>query len=328
MRVAAQMPASGLDEDPALQEEIQRLYREAKEAGDRDDWNTAYRLMLEAWDKRRAADVAVNLAFIEMQLRKWREAATHLTFGLGHFPADADPQLMRLNTERLAQVKQEIVTITLAVEPSGAQVFLGGERLGVGSELPSEVFAAPGTIEISAELDGYERAVTRFSAQKGETRSVRLVLATPTSGRTVPPQGRDVHPVEKRFEWWPAVIGGGLTLAAVGVGVVFKLDADAAGDDADALNSRVRAEFGDGVCATKGSSADSLCSDLRDSRDQQASSNQLSNIALISAVGLGAATVAVQAVFLMSKPTARQGTLELTPIIGVDATGLIATKRF
>jgi hypothetical protein len=89
--------------DSAEQELVRRLYQDAKAAGERDDWQAAYDLMLEAWQRRRAADVAVNLGFIEMQLQKRRDAAEHLAFGLRSFPADADPELMRLNRERLAR---------------------------------------------------------------------------------------------------------------------------------------------------------------------------------------------------------------------------------
>lgn len=178
-RVHAQEPtgAAPVDDDPRVQQEIQRLYRESKTAGEKADWSTAYALMQQAWQKRQAADISVNLALIEMQLQKWRDAAEHLSYGLNHFPADADPELMRLNKERLNRCKQEVVTLTIHVDPDDAQVSLGGTRLGIGSALPSEVFAEPGPVEVTAELSGYERAAAKLSASKGAARDVRLNLS-------------------------------------------------------------------------------------------------------------------------------------------------------
>ncbi|HEX9620538.1 MAG TPA: hypothetical protein VF989_10400, partial [Polyangiaceae bacterium] len=62
----------------AEQELLRKLYQDAKSAGDRDDWQTAYNLMLEAWQRRQASDIAVNLAYIEIELGKFRDAAEHL----------------------------------------------------------------------------------------------------------------------------------------------------------------------------------------------------------------------------------------------------------
>ena len=221
------------DEDPRVQQEIQRLYRESKIAGEKADWSTAYALMQQAWRKRQAADISVNLALIEMQLQKWRDAAEHLSYGLNHFPADADPELMRLNKERLNRCKQEVVTLTIHVDPDDAQVSLGGTRLGVGSTLPSEVFAEAGTVEVTAELGGYERAVAKLSASKGETKDVRLNLSR---AQSVLPDGTAAHNASTAGPSnTPLYALGAVAVIGLGSGIGFHFAAQANNRDYERL---------------------------------------------------------------------------------------------
>jgi hypothetical protein len=323
----------------APEDRVLELYRKGREARDRGNPREALEHLLKAWQLRKTHDVAASLAQVEHELGKVRDAAEHLAWAVNHFPAEVDPERARRVRDALERTRKEVVALQITVEPDAAEVFVNGRSLGLGRTLEKEVFADPGTIRISATLDGHEAWSSTLKAQAGEAHTVngRLVAkanaaASPSATEMSPsspyaPAAGDTNRAEKSFEWWPAIVGGGLTLAAVGIGVGFKLDADSAGKDADRSIDRVRAEFGGGVCATSGSEADHLCAVLRESRNQQANSNQVSNIAFVAAIGIAAATVGVQTFFLMSDRTQQQA-LKLTPIIGSDSAGLIVSRRF
>lgn len=328
-------PGPSASQDSPTQEEIRRLYLEAKEAGNRDDWATAYKLMQEAWEKRKAADIAVNLAFIEMQLGKWRDAAEHLEFGIKLFPADGDVKHLQTDLERLARCKQEVVTLRIHVEPDAAEVFLGPVSLGVASTLPREVYVEPGAVEISAEIRGRKRAVERFSAKKGEARDVHLALpaasavpstvatdigATPANANA-PPRPDSHEP----FEWWPAIIGGALTVTAAGVAVGFRVDGNTASGKADELRDGLVRDFGEGACASPPAAAASQCAELQDVRSHEERSNRASNILIISALGIGAATAVVQT-FALTVNTDEHAMV--LPVVTGQSAGVVLSRRF
>jgi len=242
--------------------------QDAKSAGDRDDWQTAYNLMLEAWQRRQASDIAVNLAYIEIELGKFRDAAEHLAYGLRNFPADADPELLRLNRERLVHSKQQVVTLAVSAKPANARVSLNDKPLGIASELPPEIFVEPGAINITADLEGHQPKTERLAGAAGQELSAKIVLEPIASDEPatinaplVTPPPENVH-TERSLV--PVYIGVGATAVGLGLVAVFALNASSDADEAD----RLRAALGPmpGACAD-GTGAPATCRALSDAVD-------------------------------------------------------------
>jgi hypothetical protein len=263
--------------------------QDAKAAGDRDDWQTAYNLMLEAWQRRQASDIAVNLAYIEIELGKFRDAAEHLAYGLRNFPADADPELLRLNRERLVHAKQQVVTLAVSAKPANARVSLNGKPLGIASELPPEIFVEPGAINITADLEGHQPKTERLAGAAGQELSAKIVLEPIASDEPatinaplVTPPPEDVH-TERSLV--PVYVGVGATAVGLGLVAVFALGKSSAGDDIEQLRSSLG--FQPNACV--GGSAPPACNDLQDavdSHDRNATALEISAVAT-AAIGLG-----------------------------------------
>ncbi|MDI3286661.1 PEGA domain-containing protein [Polyangium sp. 15x6] len=66
--------------------------------------------------------------------------------------------------------------IELIVSHAGAAVTLDGEPADTGGHTASWFFVRAGEHEVRAKLDGYEEAVEKFTAVKGENRPVRITL--------------------------------------------------------------------------------------------------------------------------------------------------------
>jgi hypothetical protein len=312
----------------------QALYREAKAAGKRGAVNRAHELMLEAWRLRRAPDVAMNLGRIEMALERWRDAAEHLAFGFRHYPADSDPVLYAQNVERLLRCKREIVTIELTVVPETARITVNGRAVSSAFELPPELYAEPGTIEMTAELEGYETLRKTIEGSKGETVRARLELKparapSHAGAGTAPPPPIDPGAASIRppFKWWPAVIGGGASAVALGVGIAFKLDASAARDDADELAAGLAGQLGDNPCRG-GAQEPAACTDLRAARDRELGSNAGANAAFITSGILLAAAAAAQGAVLWTEAWAKPQRAELAASVQRGTTMLLLRGSF
>ncbi|HET9955643.1 MAG TPA: hypothetical protein VFQ61_14110 [Polyangiaceae bacterium] len=270
--------------------DLNPIYRKAKVAMDQEDWQTAFNLMLQVWEHRRSADVSVNLGLIEIELGRWRDAAEHFAFGLSHMPPDADPLLVELNADRLAECQKHVATLILDVEPASAVLSVAGRVLEPSPVTPRQIFAEPGVLAVRAELEGYEPQSALVTAKAGEQLRLSWALRERLQPIIVadPPRNLPPHP---GFEWWPLAISGGLSLLAVGAGVGFHFDAAAARADADQLRGALRSELGADACWNVELAA---CRELADLRDRQASSNRASNAAFISAGVIGLAGFAVQ----------------------------------
>jgi len=322
--------AAAQNDGAQTQEQMQRLYRDAKAAGQRGEIEKAYELMLEAFRLRKAPDAAMNLARIEMELGKWRDAAEHFSFGFRHYPADSDPKRYQQNLERLAQAKREIATVKLEVEPPAAHVTAAGKPLGTAAGLPPEIYLEPGTTEIAAALEGYQGAAEVITPGKGETLTVRLsLIAEPAAAPTAePPHGQRLRatavpmpppqePPRRQRVYWPAYVATGIAGAGLVTGTVFALGAASDRSDRDAVRDRV----GPDGCGA-GTPHTAQCAEARDLLDGYDRNVLIARAAFITA---GVAAVAAT-IFFISPP--RWGRETPVTAIGVGPSGIAVAGHF
>jgi hypothetical protein len=222
--------------DEVPRDRIEQLYREGRAARERGELTLAYQLLSDAWGRRKTHDVAASLAQVEYELGRVRDAAEHLAYACEHLPASADPVRVGRLLTALEQIKQKLVTLTLVVEPNTAEVAIDDRSLGVALALPREVFADPGTIELSAKLEGYARWGTSVRGRAGEHKEIRVRLERIEEGAKAPkvevtmgPRGstrtgtaRDEH----TGALGPFIVSATITGVALASGVTFWLVAD------------------------------------------------------------------------------------------------------
>jgi hypothetical protein len=158
------------------QNSVEDLYRKGRAARERGDLAYAFELLSDAWSRRKTHDVAASLAQVEYELGRVRDAAEHLAYACEHLPASADPARVERLFTALEQIKRKLVTLSLVVEPNTADVSLDGRSLGLALALPKEVFADPGSISLSAELEGYAHWQTTLRGEAGDQKDIRVRL--------------------------------------------------------------------------------------------------------------------------------------------------------
>jgi hypothetical protein len=230
--------ASGLataePEPQPLDETARRsAYEEGKKAADAKRWTEALIIYVRLWRDRPTYDVALMLGQSELNLKQYRLAAEHLSYGIRHLPPREKPEVLERAQQMLALVKAEISSVEFSVSPAGAEIAIDGQRVGT-APLDNEIFLDPGEHEIVVTAPGHQAGRRSLEVTAGEGRSVTMALAPdkaePAPSPVAPSEPAPAPTVIHRSSWIPVYIGGALTVAGVAAGVGFGL-ARASNDD-------------------------------------------------------------------------------------------------
>lgn len=333
--LAVAAPAARPVEPPvdATTLKARELVKRGTEEFGKQHWDAARDAYLAAWDLKQHFAIAANLAEVEMQLGRYREAADHWKFALTHLPPDDADR--RANAEaRLEECRSHLSVVRVSVSVAGAEVRLDGSELG-RSPLTDEIWLEPGKHAIQAERAGYLTSSHELVASEGESRDVSLVLQVAPPPRAAepaptPPVHHDAPPpavhtgVETRTV---VLIGGGvLALAGVGVGIGYTLDARAASDAA----SNIGAQLGpaDDACTpAPGRTTPTGCAELLRKNDQSRQSENIATAGFVAGGLLGAATVA--AVFLWPSDSAKDtARVSVSPWASAESRGVQLVGSF
>lgn len=316
--------------DPASDRTLsqQVRYREAHAAFKAGKWLDAQRLLLDLWKEKQTFDVAVTLVQVEYQLAHYAAAARYLSFALDNVPPTEKPGTARDFKQQLDELRTRVGTVNVRVDADGADVSLDDEPLGK-SPLAQPIFVDPGNHRLKASL-AERTADQELKVVGGGSYSVNLAVAPkPTAIQSGLPAQRVKPNPERPSSWWTTEraallgVGGGLTVLAASVGIIYKVDAGNKQDDVDKLKAQARAELG-GNCPAGSDVA--TCRSLESAANDRNSSNKISNVTLaISGVLLiGTAT----AVFLWpeEKPGATGATV--SPVAGPGFAGVSVKGAF
>ena len=219
-----------------------------------------------------SAKLAYNLARALERAEQYAPAVTayqrYLTLG----PAAADRAAVEATIKALtAVITRELPLLVVRSVPPGAPVFLDGgvEPAGV---TPLEARVSPGQHVVRLTLDGHAPVEREIASEMGRQAAVDVTmipLLTPTPSPLDPAAAARITPASPeapaRWQTWAGWGGVGAGAIAVGLGVVFELDArstaqayesaevgdrgafDRASDDIDAANLAAGVSFGGGA---------------------------------------------------------------------------------
>ncbi|WP_437864071.1 PEGA domain-containing protein [Sorangium sp. So ce363] len=155
-----------------------------------------------AWELNPTFDVAYNLGNTKYQLKKYREAAEHLSFALRNWPLVKTVAKLKPTAEqRLAESRAQVGALRVTVSAAGAEVLVDGKAVG-RAPLEGEVFVEPGEHRVEARLEGYAPVSQTVKSAKGETTDAGLAMV----------------PVKSEAQVAGAMAEGGMGAAGVGVG--------------------------------------------------------------------------------------------------------------
>jgi hypothetical protein len=247
---------------------------EAEQAEDLVKARQAYRQSFKIYP---SFDVAGNLGLVEVQLRQYVNAATHLRYCLKHFPTGENRELKRLVSDNYEKARQYVGAVKFTVSNPEAEILVDSKPIEFVPD-EEEVFVLAGHHFASAKTETGSVEV-EFAVEKGGSTEVELTLVEEPSSASAEDEPAFVAEpppaVRTKRNWVPAYILGGVTLAAGGTSVVTRVIAGKKEKDAEALDSS-----NDEACWNSSSSD---CSDLDSLARQHDTFGTVSNATLIGA---------------------------------------------
>jgi tetratricopeptide (TPR) repeat protein len=336
---SAATPAESSAATPARKPRAAELFELGRAAAARKDWQRAFELFHESYELSPSHDTAANLGHTALKLERPDQAARYLSRALQTFPPTGNKK-KRDQLEHYVQLAtRHVETVRLDVTPAEAEIVVDGKPMGRASKLIEEggaVFLAPGRRSVQALLDGYTPRTESVVAEAGGERTLRIALvpaATATTESSTqepsPPPATAPHdasaPGDPRANGRsdpnllpPALIGGGIALASLGLGIGFSVAASSATSDADDLERTL----GDDTSCGAGTPFADPCAALRDRRE---AADNRRNIATVAFVGAGVAAVGTVAYVLWASSESRRGAARvaprLTPHAGISPAG-------
>ncbi|WP_438026374.1 hypothetical protein [Sorangium sp. So ce233] len=291
--------------------DLVRRAQKARAAGRWADAYEAYKAAFEATDLASSplaerAELAGELGLCELALRKYREAAEHLTQSLQR------RELLPIQLQQRFEVGQvkaafHVGTLLLAVDPPDAEVLIDGRPVGRASR-SYKVFLEPGRHMVRAQAPGREDALQSFSAVAGVEHEMTMQLprvavssaklGAPSASQESPKALSSVSALGARppSPWasWPGTlrIGGvAVTTATAAAGAVFLLRAHVIHSDLRE-GDVVRREHGWTSHTCREASAPAACTGIYGQVKERNLFATLGKVSLATSAVFGVATAA------------------------------------
>ncbi len=286
-----------------------QTFEQARTAMQAGRWEEARSSYLQLWNDRHTYDVALQLGQAEYNLKRMRDAAEHLAYGLMLLPPREKPETAERSRQILALSKQQVGALDLRVKNKGADVIVDG-KLVAEAPLVTEVFVDPGEHRFEVRLDGHasEAFTVQIDAGQTKTRSVELKTLVANDAARQPAttlgHSRPKHkprttpePAEplSHASWAPVVAGGIVAIVGLSAGIGFQLVRTARADE----NLRIRRSLDNpNRCNNPGTYVGD-CNRLTELASDYDSFGQLE---LISFLVGGAALIGTGTYFLVARP--------------------------
>lgn len=188
-----------------------------------DDAKAQYANAVTAFEKSIEVGDDLNtyylLADAEDKLGKHDLAAKHYRVVL-KAQSGIRPDVLKKATAKFDEVSTKVGMVTLTVAPEGATISLGGTEVGK-APMTEPLVLMPGTYTFSFAADGFQPKESELKVEAGseseraiELDAVKIIVEPPEPNDLEQPQTPTVASSRSRL---PLYIGGGLTIAAVGV---------------------------------------------------------------------------------------------------------------
>jgi hypothetical protein len=313
--------AAGADES----DQAVRHYEDGVKAAKLTLWSRAYASFLAAWKLKQHYQIAANLGRAELKLRKYRDAAEHLTYFLRE-ASEVVPDERKAAQAMLDEARANVGALTISVDRPGAEVLVDGVAIGE-APLGREVFVDPGTRLVEARLKGFDGDRRPLNVAAGSAPRLLLTTAPSPAGQADRPARRPGAPArtnsspqgpggapapESAGGAGTALIVAGLatTTVAAGVGVASVVIAASKGDAARAI--AYECAPGPPDCSSRQQEYDGLLDDEA----------MFKNLAFWTFIGAGAAGAGTL-VYALTRPSSESKTsLTATVRLGAGGGGL------
>ncbi|WP_437627990.1 PEGA domain-containing protein [Sorangium sp. So ce1151] len=296
------------------------LVRRARKARDRGSWTEAYEAYKAALDAANVppgmkldraevdrgafdpAEIAGELGLCELELRKYRDAAEHLTWSLERdWALPSQLQERFLNGQRKAAFY--VVELVLSVDPPDAEILIDGQKIDRTART-YKLFLEPGRHMVRARAPGREDGFHAFNGKPGDKQEISMKLPGPpvssaTEAPAVPKTARAVPtaPAKEPDPWasWPGMLrvtGIAAATAGVSIGTILMIRADKLDDDLTARRNRLLGEPSSSSSTCWKAPLNSPCAELARLQDARNLSGRAGVATVIAGGVVGAVTAA------------------------------------
>ncbi|KYF74298.1 hypothetical protein BE11_15340 [Sorangium cellulosum] len=322
--------------DEATVKDHVRRARRARDAGRWAEAHAAYRAAFEAADPASSTEtlrtqLAGELGLCELELRKYRDAAEHLTWSLEQ--RDALPLELQLRFEAgKRKAAPHVGTLYLSVDPPDAEVLIDGKPIGPPART-YRLFLDPGQHMVRARLAGHEEAFQSFDAQAGKATTISMQVPRAAPPAAISKDTATGAPEAKRSargaQAWSvapsstgsnlrvagAVLAGATMVAGGGFLIWSAYTEDDLHDQATALRG---ADKNADRCVRP--NAPRACSELRDLQEQRDLLRQVGWLSLATGGALGALTLVS---LIVGRTSSHSDGVRVVPTAGARSAGLM-----
>lgn len=290
-------------ETTAMTDKSRQLYEEGLAAYKKGRGQEAHASFLAAWSLKKHWQIAANLADIELELGKNREAAEHATYYQKNTTADRHDKAEALVKRALAQVG----TLVVNVDTAGADVLID-DALAGRAPLEDPVFVEPGEHRVLARLPGRADAAQVVTLAAGGSQTVSLKLLAPSPPPLLPPAAAGPN---------KAIVIAGAVVTGVGAvtGVVLAVLSHGKGSDADAALANLTASGGNNLCQTSATACTTIHND-------RLAHDALAKGTVGAFVGAGAIGIATLSYALLARRGSTSTGVKVMPTVGSNGAGM------
>ncbi len=284
---------------PAGEIEVEALLQKGNDLRRSGDDQAALPVFARAHELAPGPRTAVQLGLVEQALGRWADADLHLTTGLR---AKQDPWILRNRDtieEALGRVKHHVGRVEITGEPVGAEVLIGGRRVG-HVPLAEPVRVSAGTVDVELRAPGYRPTLRTLMIAGGQYQPVVMRLERIGSPIGSLPEAVTDSPEASTSglagRATPFIKYGALGGAAIGLGVgIFAVARHS--DLVGSFNGRGCVEDGGGMGVLNNGSYDTECATL--AADYQ----NAKTLAIVGFVGAGAMVATAAILHFVGRPT-------------------------
>jgi hypothetical protein len=311
-----------IDEEDRDPKRLTQLMTQGIEEYRKKNWPGALEAFHEVWCVERSASSAAPLADVEMKLGNYGAAAAHWEFVLKNLPADRTKQRAVAETQ-LAECREHLGRVQVSFDDPSAKIYVDGYH--ARETRPGEdLWLEPGVYDFGVATDKWQSGRIKTTVEAGRVHSVVFRAPAPpapsvTTAAERRPAQRDAatparddsgsHSSSARTA--VLITGTGLSLVALGTGIVFTLEANAAEEDWETIFNQLEP----GACA---SSPDRppLCDDLREKVEASDAASNRATGSFIAAGVLAAATAATYFLWpVEKKDSPSRTTVSFAPLV-------------
>ncbi|AUX39938.1 hypothetical protein SOCE26_013330 [Sorangium cellulosum] len=249
------------------------------------------------------SEIAGELGLCELELRKYRDAAEHLTWSLEQdWALPSHLQERFLIGQRKAAFR--VAELVLSVDPPDAEVFIDGRPIGRTART-YKLFLEPGRHMVRARAPGREDGFQAFNGEPGDKEEISMKLSGPavSSAKDVPKVPKSAsapsvgRPPQASNPWasWPGTLritGIAAATAGVSIGAILIIRAGTLDDDLTARRNRLLGESSSSSSTCWRAPPNSPCAELARLQDARNLSGRAGVAMAITGGVVGAVTAA------------------------------------